>query len=421
VAAALTTPHRRQLWYAPLLALAMALMMLRLLVMARLLDVLEFGEFSGGILISSTFCMLGCLGLQPMLQREWPVNLVRGQERRALVLATQCLLVALACCVVGLIATLPGAIVIGMTPELVAVGLLHGLAHQVFLVASVESRSREDVLRFARQNMTRAVAALALSIALAIWTGSAVAVLLFDAMVTLAMALRFFAQALARTRLGTIDVLCLATRCLHRIRWRSAMTLMVVMVVSFFVLNADRWIASNRLSTYGFAQYAFVWVVLSIAQSAQAVINASVYPLIARRFAVHGRSAAFALCRRAAIGALLAGTLIAVPLGYLLGLGVSRWYPEYAQASSLLPLFLAIGVLRMSDYWSGFLLITGRESQLLRLNLGATVLGLLTWALLTRPWTDGQSTPLQVGWLAATLTLFAYGAEVTLSWRSRRP
>ena len=93
------SPRRaRQLWYAPVLTLAMGLMFVRSLVMARLLDVEAFGQYSAGILVSATFCMLGCLGLQSMLQREWPVHLVRGRERSGPVRAAQCHLVATACC-----------------------------------------------------------------------------------------------------------------------------------------------------------------------------------------------------------------------------------------------------------------------------------------------------------------------------------
>src|SRR5438105_6307399 len=145
-ATALTPRRARQLWYAPLLAIAVALTMIRSLVIAQLLDVRGFGQFSGGILVSGTFCMLGCLGLQSMLQREWPVDLVRQRERAGLVRAAQCQLVALACFVLGLLAAAAGLAPPGMSPRLLAVGLVHGLSQQLFLVATIESRSRGDVL-----------------------------------------------------------------------------------------------------------------------------------------------------------------------------------------------------------------------------------------------------------------------------------
>jgi len=414
------TPRRlRQLWYAPLLALAMGLMMLRLLVMARVLDVPAFGEFSGGLLVSATFCMLGCLGLQSLLQREWPVNLVRGQELRPLVRAAQCMLVALACGAVGLSGAAAGLSLAGMPPALIAAGLVHGVAQQFFLVSTVESRSRGDVLRFAAQNFARAAAALLLSVLVALWTASATAVLLFDALVTMAMALGYWARALARARLGARAVWQLALRRLRHVRWRSALTLMVIMTAGFVLLNVDRWVASARFDVADFAQYSFAWVVLSMAQSVQVVINASIYPLVARRFAEHGHKVAYGVCLRAAAAILLGGALVAVPLAYLLDLAVTRWYPNYTGARTLLPLFIAVAVLRVSDFWSSFLLITGREAQLLRLNLATAGLGLLVWCAITRPWDGAPATLQQVGWLAAVLSVLAYAAVASASWRSR--
>jgi O-antigen/teichoic acid export membrane protein len=416
----LSPPRMRQLWYVPLLALSMGLMMLRILVMARLLDVHAFAEFSGGILISSTFCMIGCLGLQSILQREWPVNLVRRQELRGLVRAAQCNLVALGCCLIGLMGAVFRILPSGTTSALLGIGLLHGVSQQLFLIATVESRSRGDVLRFSLQNLLRAVAAFALSVAAALWTGSAELALAIDALVTIALSLGFFQSALTRVRLGSIKVYLLAIRRLRLVRWNSALTMMLIMVIGFGLLNADRWVASNRLDLEGFAHYSFAWIVLSIAQSAQAVVNASVYPLLARRFAEYGRRAAFRVCLRVSTATLIVGAVTAFPLYFILDYGIDRWYPHYGDARAVVPLFLAIAVLRVSDFWTSFLLIAGHEAQLLKLNLCAMAFGLLGWLCLMRLW-NLESMPLhQVSWLAALLTLGAYVAAAEASRRAGR-
>ncbi|MGY4830609.1 lipopolysaccharide biosynthesis protein [Sphaerotilaceae bacterium SBD11-9] len=396
------------------------MMMLRILVMARLLDVQAFSDFSAGILMSSTFCMLGCLGLQAMLQREWPMNLVRGQELRALVRAAQCGIVATACCLAGLAAAALGLSIAGMAPALLAVGLLHGLSQQCFLVATIESRSRGDALRFANQNLLRAVIAMALSLAVALQTGSALQALLADALATMAMSLGFFRRSLGHAGVKAAKVAILATRRLARVNWRSALTLMLTMVVGFGMLNADRWVASDRLGATGFAHYSFAWIVLSIAQSIHVVVNASVYPLVARRFAEHGRQVAFGVCLRVSLAILVASGIAAVPLGCALAYGVERWYPQFIDAIALLPLFLAIAVLRVSDFWSSFLLISGFEGRLLRINVAAAVVGVMGWSVAVRPWAAPGVSPSDVGWLAALLTLSAYAATVIVSWRARQ-
>lgn len=414
------SPRRiRQLWYAPLLALAMGLMMLRMLVMARLLDVPAFAEFSGGILVSSTFCMIGCFGLQSMLQREWPIYLVRRQELRGLVRAAQCNLVALGCGLAGLLGAAFGISLAGTTPALLGIGLLHGLSQQLFLVATVESRSRGEALRFAHQNLLRAAVALALSAAAAQWTGSAGLALAIDAVVTIALSQGLFQKSLGRTRFGTTAVYQLAIRRLSLVNWSSALTMMLVMAIGFGLLNADRWLASDRLDPAGFANYSFAWIVLSIAQSAQAVINASVYPLLARRFAEYGREVAFGVCLRVSVSILAVGAVMAVPLYLAVDYGIHRWYPRYSDALALIPLFLAIAVLRASDFWTSFLLIAGLEARLLRLNLGAMAFSMLAWVALVRPWNAEPATLQQVSWLAALLTLSAYLTAARASWRVR--
>src|SRR5450759_2430383 len=128
------TRHRlRQLWYVPLLSFAMGLMMVRILVMAKILDVPSFAQYSAGLLASSTFCMLGCFGLYPLLQRELPMQIVRHREQMGAVLLVQCLLVATACAVVGILLAAVGVSVMGLSPFLLAIGVLHGLSQQVFL------------------------------------------------------------------------------------------------------------------------------------------------------------------------------------------------------------------------------------------------------------------------------------------------
>ncbi|MDR6534729.1 hypothetical protein [Variovorax soli] len=415
----LSSQRARQFWYAPLLVLSMGLMMLRMLAMAQVLDVHAFADFSGGILISTTFSMIGCLGLQAMLQREWPVNLVRHQELRGIVRAAQCNVVALGCCFVGMVGAAAGLSLAGTTPALLGVGLLHGFSHQIFLVSTAESRSRGEALRFASQNLQRAVIALALSVLAALWFGSALLALATDALITIALSQAFFRSVLGRSRLGVSAIYLLAVRRLRRVPWTSALTMMFTMMLAFGLFNADRWIASDRLGAIGFAHYSFAWIVLSVAQSAQAVINASVYPLLARRFAQYGGAVAFDVCVRISISVLAIGVVVLVPLYLVLDYGIYRWYPRYGDAQTLIPIFLVIAVLRASDFWSSFLLISGRETQLLKINLCAMVISLIVWASFVRPWTPATTTLQQMGWLAGLLTLSAYLAAAGVSWRVR--
>src|SRR3954471_9310997 len=136
---ALTPRRARQLWYAPVLAAATALMMVRLLAFARVMDLPGFAQISAALLVSSTFTTLGCFGLQSLLQRDMPVLFVRGREWAARVLLAQSVAVAYASALVAMLTAYAAPFDFGSPANLVALGVVHGLSQQLFILASVES------------------------------------------------------------------------------------------------------------------------------------------------------------------------------------------------------------------------------------------------------------------------------------------
>jgi O-antigen/teichoic acid export membrane protein len=408
----------RQVWYAPILAAAMGLIMLRMLILARVFSVEQFAQFSGGLLVSSTFSMLGCLGLQTMLQREWPVNLMRGQERRGVVRAAQCSLVALGCAVVCLTVVPVVRSAAGMPLAVLGIGVLHGLSQQLFVIATVESRSRGDALRYSRENMARALAVLAFGVAVAVLTGSAVATLACEATLGMMFSAAFFRRSLTRAAQHAATVYALAARGLGGVDWRAALTLMAIGGVGFLATNVDRWVAVNCLSAKEFGTYSFAWIVLLIAQAMQLVVNASAYPLIARRFAVGGHRAAFLACAVLSGAALAVGVIVVIPAGAVLSYAVPHWFPVYADAVTVLPIFLLVASLRVSDFWTSYLVITGRETQLLTLNCVVGFCGAASWGILVN-WHLSRLHPRQVALLALTLTSLSYLSVACFAWRAR--
>lgn len=417
---ALSASRLKQLWYVPLLAMAMALMLVRTLLLARILDVPGFGAFSAGLLVSSTFCMLACLGLQAMLQRDLPVMMVRRRFRPGAVLLAQCIVVACGCAlVVGLVAAV-GVPVAGLPRALLLAGLVHGLSQQLFLIASVESRSRAQPVRFAWQNLARGGAVLVCGTTVALASGSALFILLAEAAVSLALTQgtlhAVFRAASVRAQLAY----ALAVKRLPRLNWSSAFALLLVTVAGFVLISADRWVAAQSLQPTQFAQYAFAWTILMIAQSIQVVVNASVYPMLARRYATHQAAGAYRICVRVSCALLAAGVVCGLPAWWLLDLGISRWFAAYRPALELLPLFIAIGVLRVSDFWSSFMVIIGMERQLLALNIGAGLAALAAWMLWVKPWAHAEVGLWQIAVLAGLFTLSNYTVVAVRVWRVAR-
>jgi hypothetical protein len=175
----------------------------------------------------------------------------------------------------------------------------------------------------------------------------------------------------------------------------------------------------DRDAGEAFAQFAFAGVLVLMAQSAQGMVNASVYPMLARRFALHGPEAAFRLCSRVSIAVLAAGVLLAWPGHVLATLAIERWFPAYRPAIGLLALLLAAALLRVSDFWSSFLMICGHERRLLRINIAVCVGGCLAW--LAAESASGGFHPTAAAFCRLTLLLAAasYLATATAAFALR--
>lgn len=405
-----TKPNRmRQFWYAPVLVVATAMMLLRTLLMAKVLPVAEFADFNGALLISSAFVMFGALGLQFLLQRDMPIWLVRGQERLAALLLLQCLLVAVSCFAVVIVPIALGIPELMFSSQIVAIGAFNGLSQQLFLIATTESRSRGLPLLFANQSMGRAVLALCAGVGVALLTQSAAAAILAESVVTILLVHAVLRGAWRRAKVAVRPLIFLAPARLQVINWRSAFALLLVSFASYFLLNADRWVAATVLSPDVFAQYSFAWLLLMIAQALQAVINASVFPALARRFARGGRTACFQLAALLSLSTLLLGAVVGWPTVAVLKLLIPHWFPAYQPVRDILVVFYAVAVLRVSDFWSSYLIVIGSEVRLLLTNLSVGILGLAIWFAFLTPGPEGSANLTHVATLALVLAVTGYG------------
>ena len=411
---------KQQIWYIPTLGLAMGMMMVRPLLMARLLDVQGFAHYSAGLLVSSTFCMLGCIGLQSLLQRDMPGQLMRNRELAAAILLMQCLMVALICAALGLVLSSIELEVAGINRSMLAISILHGLAQQVFLLATVESRSRGQPLRFSQQQLLRAILVLASGSVAAVSLESVMAVLLVETVVSLLLSWKMLAGIWRKQTVSFSIICCLAVSRLGRIPWRSAVALFAVMIAGFSLLNVDRWLAASLLSSVVFAQYAFAWVMLMVAQSAQAIVNTSIFPLLARRFAINGKLACFRVAARTSIILLVMGAIAAWPTLWVIDAVIFHWYPDYTSATSLLSYFIWVAVLRVSDFWSSYLIVVGYEKRLLSVNLLVASLVSAIWLHQVEPWVSGNLQPINLAVLVILLTAANYGAVFSMAYISTR-
>jgi O-antigen/teichoic acid export membrane protein len=189
--------------------------------------------------------------------------------------------------------------------------------------------------------------------------------------------------------------------------------------VAFVIVNADRWVAAERLDLAMFGHYSFAWIVLLVAQALQVMINASGYPLLARRYATAGRAGALRMSAALSGSALALGLVCAIPAWAILAYGIPRWFPGYSDTVGLVPLFLGVALLRLSDFWSSYLLIIGREARMLAVNAGVATAGIVIWAALIQPWRAATLGLRDVALLAAVMAVCGYLAVAGFAWRER--
>lgn len=404
----LSLGRRTQAWYVPCLAVAMGLMMLRPLLMARMLVPSDFATYSAGLLVSSTFCMLGCLGLQPMLQRRMPMNLFAGKELASLVLLVQGMVVASLCAIVGVGLGFAGASIAELSSVGVAVSVLHGFSQQLFVLATVESRSRGEPLRFSFQNLSRAILLVVGAIVVAWQFRAPLITLLVEALLSLFVSWRITLKVLNNAPISFSALFSLVARRFSSIPWRESFALMAVMLVGFALANFDRWLAASWLPTPQFGWYAFAWILLTASQSVQSIINSSVYPTLARRYARSGRSSSFLLAARASVLLLCLSLILAFPVNYMLTGLISAWFNEYSSAMPLIPIFMAIAVIRLSDFWSSHLIIVGQERLLLLINISIGALVSIVSLGLWRFGIGQDQLIVRLAWYAFTLSACNY-------------
>ncbi len=409
----------RQLWYFPVLGAGMALLMLRVLLMARLLDVPAFGRYSMGLVVATAFCMVGALGLYPLLQRDMPIQLAHGRRRRGLVLLGQALLVATACGLVAALGALLPRAIAGLSGAAFAVAVLNGLSQQVFLVATTESRSAGEPLRYAWQNFGRAAAIVAASGVVAATTGSPVLVLGVEAVLSLAVTVAIVQRATRRACMSAAVLWRAGAGRLARLPWHTAVVFLGISMVATLLANADRWLGAELLPVEGFAQYAFAGTALVLAQAVQSMVSAAVYPMVARRFATAGRDPAFRLAASTSLGLLAAAAAASVPAYFAAAWAIEHWYPTYRAATGLLPILLAACCLRVSDFWSAFLAASRHERLLLALQCVVALVACGAW-LAWAASAGAAVNALAIAWLALLLSGGSYVAALLASVCCRR-
>jgi len=414
--------RRRQIWYVPVLSLALGIMMLRLGLLAANLSPEEFGLLAFGLLVSSGQVILGAFGLQQLVQRDLPGLIVMGRKTEALLLIMQTGLFSLACFLLLLPLYVVGPLFSAYPADLWAIGLVHGLSQQLFLLATTESRSRGDPLVFAKDNLYRAILVAALSLTAILLGYSALTILILEAAASTLLSVTRFRSIFVTAGAGSMSILSGAAIGMLRLPWSNALFLMAASLLTYGLLNLDRWVASLWLDKVLFAKYAFLSIGLMMAQSLQSLLNAAAFPMIARRHATEGAGAAFNLARNLSLTCLVGGLIVGPALVFLSHSVIEAWFPRYTDTIPLTWTILILALLRLSDFHSTYLLVAGHERTLTLINSIVLAAACLTLSQMGKLGFSANNDSLQ------TVTSFAmyvgiahFGAVMVMAHLYRKP
>jgi O-antigen/teichoic acid export membrane protein len=370
--------------YVPLLGLSAVISLAKLMIYARLVPADEYGAISQIFLVGNTFGIIGSLGFYLLALRELPGLHVRRREFGMAILLTQSVIVSTLCALTASLVLVPfaatGVSSLKVGGAGLAIGLFYAWSQLGFQIVTTDARSRLEMTRYSADMAVRAIVTTAAGVAAIAIGWPAYAVVLAEIILTLAVSLWIGAGVVARTKIAVARLIGMAARRLKLAAWRAAIVLMLGSLLGFLTSAADRWLAAFFLDLKQFGYYAFAWTSIAMAQTFQFLINASLFPLISRRYWASSSREAFQLSAVLSLGLAVVGAAAAAALAPFVDMVIDRWFPQQVGAIALVEPLLIAAVLRVADFWSSFLLVIRRETLLLNLQI-ATLIGasLIYW------------------------------------------
>lgn len=394
--------------------LTAALMMVRVLAYAKVLDVPEFGAISVALLVSSSLSMVNGFGLFLLMQRDLPRLFASGRWTRAIVLLFETTLMVAVSAAVLLVLSATGIEVAGAHGTLLALSAIHGMTNQLFGAVTTESKSRLLQAEFANSLFVRSIAISVSGVCAALLLHSAASVLVAEIVGTVVMTLVALWRMKSRYGKALGPLVGVAVRHLPRAQWRTAMALFLTTVFAFLMQNADRWTASLSLDKHGFALFAFAWTLMSMASTLQTTINVNLFPAMAAGIHEHGAAHVRHQTTKFSLQLLAVLGVLALPGFLIIHWGIPAYFPQYAEVLSYIPIFLAAAAFRSSDFWSNYLIIGGKTRLLFAGQVSALLMAAIVWFVSGRiTGSDAVLPRLAILTLALASFSFVFGGATT--------
>ena len=363
----------------------------------------DFGLLSKLLLISGLFGTAGSLGFQLMAQRDLPALFAEGRYRNGLIALCKAITVTTTSAFLISAFSLLNIPVLGVSGFLFCCSIVHGWSQQVFMLAVIDTRSRLEMMRYAKQVLFKTVVASFVAGGIAALGGGPLGIIFAELFVTLLLSMRLIAaitRNVERRFLWKISV-----RSFKGNDFSTALTLFLSTLLMFFSTNIDRWLAADRLTHDDFGLYSFAWISLTAALSFQALLNAGIFPLISKRRKEGHAKAAFRTTAYISVATLIVGAVVSVMVYLFAQWFLPNLYQRYAPALPLIMPLLFAAVLRLSDFWSSYLIVMHRQNLLMKIQVFLILIPCFYY------FATGHSsvfTPMDFAWLAVLLAAGNY-------------
>ncbi len=380
-------------------------MMFKPLIVSFFVVPAEFAYYSAVMVISSAFCTIGAFGYHYSLQRELPVFFLRERVRIGRVLVLQNVFITILVLLILVFVTLSSPNFAGLTDNEIITALFHGFSQQLFLIATMESKSFEQNKRYSYQNLSRSIIVVIFVSIMCASYSSAKFVILSEFFINTLTSLAIMYVFLSKDKLGLLGISIIALKKIKDIDFNASFALMLVSITGYLCANIDRWYGVLYLDSKSFSYYSFAGIILISAYSVQAVINSFFYTVLVRAYAEKGKLEAFRYVFRLSSALLLLGIVISFPAYWITQLIINNLWMQYAESIRILPYLFIISAMAVSDFYTSYLIVVREEVKLLILKLTVTLVGFFFWWVF---FITEQDALLRVTLLGFIVALFNY-------------
>jgi len=401
--------------YLPTIGFSAFFSLARIAVYAHLLDVEDFGLLTKLLLVSALFGVVGSFGFQLLAQRDLPSLFYGGRYKAGLISLSKAVIVTTIFALLMFAYSLLDLPIAGISGLLLCCAITHGWSQQVFMLTLIDARSRLEMTHYAKQSLFKTISTFLVAMVVLMFGGGVVGIAIAEIAVALLVGMALISKTTKNIKKSLLWVA--AIRGFKGKEIKTATQIFTCAFLAFLGTNIDRWLAAEYLDSGDFGQYSFAWISLTAALSVQSLLNAGIFPLVSRKRKEKNSDTAFKITAYISLAMLFAGIIITISVLIFAQWFIPNNYQRYAPAIPLLMPLLFAAVLRISDFWSSYLIVVHRHHSLMKMQFFLILIALIYYQAIAK---FTAISPLNFAWMAALIAAGNYIASALIAFLNRK-